>query len=32
MIVNGNLWTFSQTGIRVSSQASLAKLAWIPFA
>ena len=32
MIVNGNLWTFSQSGIRVSSQASLAKLAWIPFA
>ncbi|UQX87025.1 beta-propeller domain-containing protein [Jatrophihabitans telluris] len=31
MIVNGNLWTFSQSGIRISSQTSLAKLEWIPF-
>jgi uncharacterized secreted protein with C-terminal beta-propeller domain len=31
MIVNGNLWTFSQGGIRVSSQASLTELEWIPF-
>lgn len=31
MIVAGNLWTFSQGGIRVSSQANLAELAWIPF-
>lgn len=32
MIVNGDLWTLSQTGIRVSSPASLDTLAWIPFA
>ena len=32
MIVDGNLWTFSPSGVRVSSQAFLDQLAWIPFA
>ena len=31
MIVDGSLWTFSQSGIRVSGLADLAQLAWIPF-
>jgi uncharacterized secreted protein with C-terminal beta-propeller domain len=31
MIVDGNLWTFSPSGVRISSQVNLDQLAWIPF-
>ncbi|WP_375474763.1 beta-propeller domain-containing protein [uncultured Jatrophihabitans sp.] len=31
LIVDGNLWTFSSSGVRVSRQTNLAQLAWIPF-
>jgi uncharacterized secreted protein with C-terminal beta-propeller domain len=30
MIVDGDLWTFSPSGVRVSAQSNLAEIAWIP--
>jgi uncharacterized secreted protein with C-terminal beta-propeller domain len=32
MIVNGDLWTFSPSGVQVTAQSSLARISWIPFA
>jgi uncharacterized secreted protein with C-terminal beta-propeller domain len=32
MVVDGDLWTFSAGGVRVSAQSDLHQLSWIPFA